>query len=70
MWVLLHEGAQVALEGLNNIVQCNSREPGLCEDDDGASDGAGRVLPQKCRDLCAAAGAPALLTYGLFPCNP
>ena len=64
MWMLVHEGGQVALEGLRNILQSqsSSREPDLGEDDSSQDDGT-RALPQKCRDLCEAALAPKILTY-------
>lgn len=58
---------QVALEGLRNILQSESRfpEPGLGEDDGGSivsSDGA-RVLSRTCQDLCEAARVSHLLEY-------
>eukprot|EP01043_Picozoa_sp_COSAG02_P051144 COSAG02_NODE_5349_length_4409_cov_1.517633_1_plen_122_part_10 len=56
----LLRGAQVALEGLDNMLQASSRE-----DSDGV-----RVLSQKCRDMCEAASAPQLLKYDSFRTIP
>ena len=68
--MLVHEGGQVALEGLRNILQSqsSSREPDLGEDDSSADDGT-RALLQKCRDLCEAALAPKILTYDSRCCQ-